>query len=117
MSGNDSEQNCLFCRMINGVEAATIVFSDEEVVGLLPRERDARVHVLLAPRKHLPSVDALAAEDRELWWHLLEVAQQLARRQGIDIEGEGYHLVTNAGRHGSRAYPHLHLHLASGALE
>jgi len=117
MSEDDNKQYCLFCRMIGGEEAATIVFSDQDVVGLVPPERDARVHVLLIPRKHIASVDAMAVEDRQLWWHLLEAAQQVARLQGIDIEDEGYHLVTNAGRHSRRAYPHLHVHLASGALE
>ncbi|MBV9278656.1 MAG: HIT domain-containing protein [Chloroflexi bacterium] len=101
---------------MNGVSPVTFVYADEEIVAFHPHEPEARVHLLLVPRRHIASVDDLREADRELWWHLLRVAQELARREGIDVEGEGYHLVTNAGRHGSRQFPHLHLHLASGAL-
>jgi len=116
VNGNESGLQCVFCRIADGREPATILHSDECVVAVVPSKPSARVHILIVPRRHLSSIDALMPEDRDLWWHLLEVAQQLARQQGIDIEGEGYHLVTNAGRHSTRAFPHLHIHVASGAL-
>jgi diadenosine tetraphosphate (Ap4A) HIT family hydrolase len=57
----------------------------------------------------------ITEESSEYWWRPLRVAQTLARDRGIDIDGEGYMLVTNVGRHGSRSFPHLHVHLMSGS--
>ncbi len=77
----------------------------------------ARVHLLIVLRKHIASIDSVSSEDRELWWHLLDVVRHIAREGGIDIEREGYHLLANAGRHQQRAFPHLHIHLRSGTCE
>jgi len=82
-----------------------------------PTEKGSQIHVLIVPRRHLASIDSLTPPDAGLWWHILEVAQRLARDLGMDMEGEGGHLVANAGRHSTRQFPHLHLHPASGALE
>jgi histidine triad (HIT) family protein len=105
---------CIFCDIIAGDRPASVVYRDDLVVAVASPEPKARVHLLLVPRRHMPSVDALTTDDRELWGHLLHVAQKLARQQGIDVDTEGYQLVTNAGRHASRQFPHLHVHLLSG---
>lgn len=108
---------CLFCRIIAGTEPGNIVYRDDDVVAFTPPEPVSRVHLILVSRTHLPSVDALRPEDAGLWMHLLQTARRLARQQGIDVEREGYHLGTNAGRENDRAYPHLHLWLMNGARE
>lgn len=108
---------CLFCQVIAGTEPGNIVYRDDEVVAFTPPEQEARVHLILVPRSHIPSVDALRPEDADLWMHLLQVARRLAREHGIDVEREGYHLGTNAGRDSQREFPHLHIWLMSGARE
>ena len=110
-------QECLFCAIGAGESRSRLIYSDDQLVVVEPTEKSSPIHVLIVPRKHLPSIDSLRSEDAELWWHMVEVAQRLARDLEIDVEGAGYHLATNAGRHSTRQFPHLHLHLASGALE
>jgi histidine triad (HIT) family protein len=109
--------DCLFCRIIAGTEPGNIVYRDDHVVAFMPLEREARVHLILASRSHIPSVDALQPEDAGLWMDLLQVARRLAREHGIDVEREGYHLGANAGRDSRRGYPHLHIWLMSGSRE
>jgi histidine triad (HIT) family protein len=108
---------CLFCRIIAGTEPATIVYRDGEVVAFKPPELEARVRLILVSRSHISSVDALRPEDADLWMHLLQVARRLAREHGIDVEREGYHLGTNAGRDNQREFPHLHIWLMRGSRE
>jgi histidine triad (HIT) family protein len=105
---------CVFCRL-SDQPAGRVVYADDLVLAVPSPEPQVRVHLLLVPRRHIRSVDALTEADQALWLRLLRVAQALARREGIDVDAEGYQLVTNAGRHATRAFPHLHLHLLSGA--
>jgi histidine triad (HIT) family protein len=106
--------NCVFCAIAAGNEPAVIVYRDDNLVAFTALEPEAPVHLILVPRRHIPSVDALGPEHAALWMDLLQVAQRLARSSGINVEGEGYQLLTHAGRHGTRAFPHLHVHLLDG---
>jgi 8-oxo-dGTP pyrophosphatase MutT (NUDIX family)/diadenosine tetraphosphate (Ap4A) HIT family hydrolase len=110
-------QVCLFCAICAGKSQSPLIYSDDQLVVIEPTEKSSPIHVLIVPRRHLASIDSLVQPDAGLWWHMLEVAQRLARDLGMDVDGEGYHVVANAGRHSTRQFPHLHLHLASGALE
>ncbi len=107
--------DCLFCGIIAGTERGNIVYTDDDVVAFVPPEPMSRVHLVLATRDHIPSADALEPEDAALWMHLLQIAQLLARKHEIDVEREGYHLGTNAGRDEQREFPHLHIWLMSGS--
>jgi histidine triad (HIT) family protein len=106
---------CTFCRIINEMSRDRLLYDDEHLVAIACPEPRARVHLLLISRRHIRSVDELADADAPLWSRLILVAQRLARQEGIDVEGEGYQLVANGGRHATRDVPHLHLHLLSGA--
>lgn len=106
---------CLFCQIIVGAEPGSIVYSDGDVVAFIPPEPGSRVHLILASRSHITSADALQAADANLWMRLLQVARLLAREHGIDVEEEGYHLGTNAGRDTTREFAHLHVWLMNGS--
>ena len=102
------------CDILAGRAFADIVYGDSDLVAVASPEPKARVHVLLVTRHHVRSVDELTDADRVLRGRLLQVAQLLARQHGIDVDTKGYQLVANAGRHATRAFPHLHVHLLSG---
>jgi histidine triad (HIT) family protein len=70
------------------------------------------VHLLIVPRKHLESINAMTEDDKPLIGHLFWVARQLAAQQGI--AENGYRLIINTGRDGGQAVFHLHLHLIGG---
>jgi histidine triad (HIT) family protein len=61
------------------------------------------------PRKAIPRIGLAIATDQNLLGHLLLVAAQVARSEGI--AETGYRLVINNGPHGGEAVPHLHIHL------
>ena len=107
-------QACGLCAVVAGQSATAILHADDMAIVIASDQPKARVHLLLVPRKHVASIDGLSAEDNALWVHLLLLAQRMARAQGVDVEAEGYQIATSAGRHLSRFYPHLHVHLLSG---
>ena len=107
-----ADSNCLFCRIVAGEIPADVVRSTPEAVAFRDINAQAPTHILIIPRKHIPSVTELVPEDAEIMGQLFLVAQELAREEGID-EG-GYRMVVNAGADAGQTVFHIHLHLLGG---
>jgi len=107
-----AEPDCLFCRIAAGTIPATIVHQDEDVVAFRDIAPRAPTHILLIPRRHIPSAADLVEVDGPLLGRLFAVAADLARSEGI--ADAGFRIVTNVGRWGGQTVDHLHLHLMGG---
>lgn len=103
---------CLFCLIAEGTAPATIDFKDETLVAFRDIHPVAPVHILLVPRKHIPSVADLSEDDAPLVWSLVSRANALAEKTGI--AQSGYRLVFNIRHHAGQVVDHLHLHLIGG---
>jgi histidine triad (HIT) family protein len=102
----------LFEKICDKEIPAAIVFEDECCVAFRDIAPQAPTHILIVPRRPIPRVGLANAEDQTLLGHLLLVASQVARTEGI--AESGFRLVINNGPHGGEAVPHLHIHLLGG---
>jgi len=102
--------NCLFCKIANKTAAAEIVYEDEKIIAFKDIHPKAPFHLLIVPKKHIPSVDHLESKDQKLMGELFLVAQKIARGKKL----KGYKLIINVGRPAGQLIDHLHLHLLSG---
>ena len=107
-------KDCIFCRIVDGQATAKIVFEDETVVALEDLNPQAPVHLLVVPRRHLPSLKEATAEDEPLLGHLFTVAANLARERGL--ETKGYRTVINNGAEAGQSVFHLHVHVLGGRV-
>ena len=107
-------QTCLFCRIIERRAPAKIVYEDEQAVGIEDINPQAPVHLLVIPRKHLPSLGESSPEDELLLGHLFTVAAQLARERQLDARG--YRTVINNGSWAGQSVFHLHVHVLGGRV-
>ncbi len=107
-----AERDCLFCRIVRREAPGTVVYEDDRVVAFDDIHPKAPVHVLIIPRRHIPTLLDLDEADRDLAGHLLLVANRIARARGID--GRGFRLVANCNVDGGQVVFHLHLHLLGG---
>ncbi|TDA70250.1 MAG: histidine triad nucleotide-binding protein [Clostridia bacterium] len=89
-----------------------MVYQDEEVVAFADIHPLAPVHLLIVPRRHISSPAEVDKEDAHLMGHLLAVASELARQQGL--AADGFRLVANSGPNGGQEVYHLHFHLLGG---
>jgi histidine triad (HIT) family protein len=103
---------CLFCRIIAGDAPSTRVHEDDQVVAIRDIAPRAPTHILLLPRRHIPSALELTEADGPLLGRLFEDAARIARSEGI--ADAGYRIVSNVGRWGGQSVDHLHLHLMGG---
>ncbi len=102
---------CIFCRIIDRQAPAKIVYEDERVVAFEDLHPQSPVHILIVPRKHIPSLKEANAEDERLLGHLFTVAAQLARERQIE---KGYRTVINNGSLAGQSVFHLHVHVLGG---
>jgi len=104
--------NCIFCKIVAGEIPGEILYQDEEVIAFHDIQPVAPTHLLIIPRRHIPSLAHLTETDAPLIGHMVKIANQLAREK--DIAGSGYRLVINCGEQGGQIVPHLHMHLLGG---
>jgi histidine triad (HIT) family protein len=101
----------LFEKIIQGTIPADIVYEDEQCVAFRDINPQAPTHILIVPRRPIPSLDVLEADDEPLVGHLFTVARELARAE--DLSG-GYRTVFNCGPDAGQSVDHIHLHLLGG---
>jgi histidine triad (HIT) family protein len=104
--------DCLFCRIVADEIPSTRAYEDDQIIAIRDIAPRAPTHVLLIPRRHIPSALDLTEADSPLVGHIFAVAADLARSEGI-ADG-GYRLVSNVGSWGGQSVDHLHIHLMGG---
>ena len=103
---------CLFCRLIAREIPASIVFEDERVLAFNDINPQAPTHVLIVPKRHIESLNALEAGDDAIVGELARRAAAIARERGIATSG--YRTVFNTNRDAGQTVFHIHLHLLGG---
>ncbi len=101
----------IFQKIIDRKIPADIVYEDDRSLAFRDINPQAPVHVLIIPRKVIPTHAELTESDKELVGHLHLVAAKLANQLGI---ADGYRLVLNCKEAAGQTVPHLHLHLLGG---
>ena len=103
---------CLFCKIIGGEVPSTTIYSDDDVVAIEDINPQAPTHVLVLPRKHIPTTLDIGDDDLELMGRCLAASSQIAREKGID--GSGFRIVLNSGADAGQSVDHIHFHLIGG---
>ena len=104
--------DCIFCQIASGKIPSDILFQDEEVIAFRDINPQAPVHILVIPKRHIPSLAHLTEADSALVGRMVAVANKLAKNEGVDKKG--YRLAISCGQEGGQVVPHLHLHLLGG---
>jgi histidine triad (HIT) family protein len=103
---------CLFCKIWSGEAPSRAVLREGDVYAFEDIRPVAPVHVLVVPRRHIPTVRDLEADDASVWFQMVEVANRVAKERSI--QRDGYRLVLNCGPQAGQSVYHLHLHLLGG---
>ncbi len=108
MSNND----CLFCKIINKEIEANIVYEDKDILAFKDIHPQAPVHILIIPKQHIEKISDLDEQKKDIISNLILTANSLARDKKIDKQG--YRLVFNSGADAGQLVFHIHLHLLGG---
>lgn len=104
--------SCIFCKIIEKSIPAKIVYEDDLVVAFEDVSPQAPVHLLLIPRKHIPTILDVKDEDRHLIGYMYKVAGEIAKDRGV--AERGFRLIMNCNRESGQTVFHIHLHVLGG---
>lgn len=105
-----AEQKTLFEKIIAREIPGDFVHEDDQCVVIRDIRPKAPVHLLVIPRKPIPTLNDLEAGDAELIGHLFLVARDVMNREGH----RDYRTVFNCGAGAGQEVFHLHLHVLAG---
>ena len=94
-------------------EAADPVAATDDFVAVHDINPHADVHLLVLPKRHVPSfreIDEFPADEAKA---MLEFVALVARGQGL----EDYRVVVNVGEGGGQTIFHLHWHVLGGRMK
>ena len=106
--------NCIFCKIIERKIPSKIVYEDEKAIAFRDVNPQAPLHVLVVPKKHIPTTLDISKEDYELIGHLFQIANKIAEENGI--AGRGFRLVMNTNPEAGQSVYHIHLHVLGGRV-
>jgi histidine triad (HIT) family protein len=104
--------DCIFCQIVAGKVPGEILYQDEEVIAFRDINPQAPTHLIIIPKRHIPSLGYLSEAEALLIGRMINIANRLAKREGVSESG--YRLAMNCGKEGGQLVPHLHLHLLGG---
>lgn len=102
----------IFSKIINKEIQADIVYEDDLVVAFTDINPQAPTHILLVPRKEIPTVNDATEADEQMLGRLFVAAAKIAKERGI--ADSGYRLIVNCNEDGGQEVFHIHMHLLGG---
>jgi histidine triad (HIT) family protein len=103
-----SEQNCIFCSIINKKIAATVVFENDEVIVINDINPKAPVHYLVIPKKHIADFMMLTDDT------VLNDLKKMIQNVGLSLPGQSFRLLLNNGAGAGQSVFHVHFHILAG---
>ena len=102
----------IFTKIINKEIPANIVYEDDEVLAFRDISPQAPEHILVIPKKEIPTVNDIEEADAALVGNLFLTAKKIAKDLGFDEKG--YRLVMNCNEDGGQTVNHIHMHILAG---
>ena len=99
----------IFSKIISGEIPCNKAYEDDRVLAFHDIKPQAPLHVLIIPKVEIPTTDDITPAQEPLIGHMVWVAAEIARREGV--AADGYRLVFNCREKGGQEVYHIHLHL------
>jgi histidine triad (HIT) family protein len=106
------ERDCIFCKIVRGEMDAEVVQDEDQVLAFKDIRGLAPVHVLVIPKQHLGSLEAITQLPEKVARRLFEVSSEVAAKLGV--RESGYAVRVNNGPDAGQGVFHLHLHVLGG---
>lgn len=104
--------DCIFCKIVKGEIPSEKVYEDERVLAFYDLNPLAPVHVLVIPKLHVESCNAVTEDVAPYLSAIFCAIPKIA--ESLGVAEDGYRVITNVGRHGCQSVKHLHFHLLGG---
>lgn len=104
--------DCIFCRIIKGEVPCSKVYEDDKVLAFDDIYPVTPVHVIVIPKRHIPTLMDVEAGQFESLTAMLAAVPRIAKLKGIDQRG--FRAIINCNKDGGQVIFHLHMHILGG---
>lgn len=115
-----SHDDCLFCKIAAGQIQSEQVYADDDLIVIKDIRPAAALHLLVVPRRHIPTLQDCGGEEQALLGKMMLLAPKLAKdagyayEPGSDKDANGFRVVMNIGPGGGQEVYHIHMHVLAG---
>lgn len=102
----------IFKKIIDKEIPANIVYEDDDFLAFYDIQPQAKVHVIVIPKKEIKNLDEATEEDILVLGKLQLTIAKIARKLGISKDG--YRVITNINENGGQTVFHMHYHILGG---
>lgn len=100
--------DCIFCKLANGVFPTNTVYEDEDFRVILDIEPATKGHALILPKKHYANIFELP---EEYAGKVYKVAKNMAGKMQDALGFDGFNVLQNNGEAAGQTVFHFHMHL------
>ncbi len=101
--------DCIFCKIINGTISSKPIYKDDHFFVIPDIDAQSPQHYLFISCKHYANI--LKAPDT-IGVHMMKSLKEVATL--LNIEKDGFRVVTNINENGGQSVPHFHVHVLAG---
>ena len=102
------KDDCIFCKLANGVFATRSIYEDEDFNVILDLAPATRGHALILPKEHADNLYRLPDDTAAKAFVL---AKKLAQKMTDKLGCDGFNIVQNNGTVAGQTVFHFHMHL------
>ena len=100
--------DCIFCKIANGVIPAAALYEDEDFKVILDAGPASKGHALILPKQHYQDLCEL---DEAVGTRVLGLAAKLGKAMKSGLGCAGFNLVQNNGEAAGQTVKHFHMHI------
>lgn len=102
------KDDCIFCKLANGVFATNSIYEDENFNVILDASPANKGHALILPKEHFQDVFEI---DEEILGKAMILAKKVAARQMEVLKCDGVNIIQNNKEAAGQTVMHYHLHV------
>ena len=100
--------DCIFCKIVDGVIPSSIVYEDDDVLAFLDISQVTRGHTLVIPKKHY---DNFLTVPKDIMHKVMDVAQRIGQADMAVLGAKGINILTNVNKEAGQSVYHFHVHV------
>ncbi len=102
------KDDCIFCKLANGVIPTNTIYEDDEFRAILDAGPATKGHALILPKEHY---DNLFDLPEDITGKAFILAKKLSAKNKDLLKADGFNIVQNNGETAGQTVFHFHIHL------
>ena len=106
------KEETIFDKILKKEIPCKAVYEDDDVLAFEDINPQAPTHILVIPKRKIPSFDALSQLEEAVVGSYIKKVALVAKK--LNLDKDGYRIVFNHGKDGQQTVNYIHAHILGG---